>query len=215
MSIKYYVIDTETTGLKSNFHEMCEIGIVRCSDRVQLYRKIKCYNPERASLDALQIMQKNIKDLTSGNSRYEVVDEVERFFSEDGLTPGHRCIVGHNIVSFDRKFLHSLWDSVGKKFPANLWLDTIHLTQELIRSNKVPESKMVKTATGKISRTLHAACDMVGIKKISEAHNAKVDSRNNYLLWRSLTEDHKINYIPHIKTMVHSSSEGEERADIY
>ena len=58
--IHYYVIDTETTGLKSNYHEMTEIGIIRCSDRVQLWRQIKCFYPERASLDALEITKKKL-----------------------------------------------------------------------------------------------------------------------------------------------------------
>ena len=56
----------------------------------------------------------------------EVVQRCEKFFSEDGATPAHRCIVAHN-APFDRKFLHALWGQVGKEFPANLWLDTTSL----------------------------------------------------------------------------------------
>jgi hypothetical protein len=44
---------------------------------------------------------------------------------------------------------------------------------------------------------------MVGINKISEAHNAKVDSRNTYLLYRNLVEEKKVDYLPYIKTDVH------------
>jgi hypothetical protein len=50
---------------------------------------------------------------------------------------------------------------------------------------------------------LHASCDLVGIKKISEAHNAKVDSRNTYLLHRDLVEQKKVDYLPFIKTERH------------
>jgi DNA polymerase III epsilon subunit-like protein len=205
--IKYYIIDTETTGLNSSFHEVSEIGIIRCDDRVQLWKQVKCFHPERASLDALAITKKTMNDLRMGESKYEVVNQADRFFNEDGLKPSSRCIVGHNIVSFDRKFLHSLWESVGKKFPANLWLDTIHLTNDFIKNSNIPEEKMVKTATGKISKTLSAACDMVGVKKFSGVHNAKSDSRNNYILWKSLVEEHKINYISHIKTIPHVFSD--------
>ena len=53
MSIVYYVIDTETTGLRQNYHEMTEIGIIRAVDRVQLWKPIKCENPQNASFDAL------------------------------------------------------------------------------------------------------------------------------------------------------------------
>jgi hypothetical protein len=44
---------------------------------------------------------------------------------------------------------------------------------------------------------------MVGVNKISEAHNAKVDSRNTYLLYRNLVEVQQVDYLPFIKTDVH------------
>ena len=43
----------------------------------------------------------------------------------------------------------------------------------------------------------------MGIKKISEAHNAKVDSRNTYLLHRELVEQKNVDYLPFIKTEIH------------
>jgi len=201
--LKYYVIDTETTGLKNNYHEMTEIGIIRCSDRVQIHRLIKCENPERASFDALAITKKTMADLEKGNDRRAVVAECNKFFLEDGATPAHRCIVAHN-ASFDRKFLHALWEQCGEKFPADLWLDTIALTRSYAKAIGLVKPKV----------NLHAACDIVGIKKISEAHNAKVDSRNTFLLHRDLVEVKQVDYLPFIKTAIHnlaedSSSDGE------
>jgi DNA polymerase III epsilon subunit-like protein len=200
--LQYYVIDTETTGLKSGYHEMTEIGIIRCTDRVQLWRQIKCIYPERANFDALAITKKTMADLERGYDRAAVVAECEKFFSEDGLTPAHRCIVAHN-APFDRKFLQAMWEAEGKEFPAHLWLDTISLTKEFIKNADTSQLNIVKTATGRVSTQLHACCDMVGIKKISEAHNAKVDSRNTYLLHRSLIEEKKVDYLPFIKTNIH------------
>lgn len=190
--IKYYVIDTETTGLKAGYHECTEIGIIRCEDRVQLWRQIKCVYPERANFDALAITKKTMADLERGMDNSQVVDECEKFFGEDGLTPAHRCIVAHN-APFDRKFLHALWEQLGKEFPAHLWLDTMSLTREY--------AKQVGLVKPKVN--LHASCDIVGIKKISEAHNAKVDSRNTYLLHRNLVEEKKVDYLPFIKTAIH------------
>lgn len=195
MSLQYYVIDTETTGLKSNYHEMTEIGIIRCTDRVQLWRQIKCVYPERANFDALAITKKSMADLERGYEKEKVVEECEQFFSEDGLTPAHRCIVAHN-AAFDRKFLHALWESCGKEFPAHLWLDTMSLTREWAKKNGILKPKV----------NLHASCDLVGIKKISDAHNAKVDSRNTYLLHRHLIEERKVDHLPFIKTSIHSIS---------
>lgn len=202
MSLQYYIIDTETTGLKADYHEMTEIGIIRCSDRVQLWRQIKCVYPERANFDALAITKKTMADLERGLDKETLVNECEKFFNEDGLTPAHRCIVAHN-APFDRKFLHALWASCGKSFPANLWLDTMSLTKEYLKNVDPSKVNIVKTASGRVSTQLHACCDMVGIKKISEAHNAKVDSRNTYLLHRNLVEEKKVDYLPFIKTSVH------------
>ena len=202
--IQYYVIDTETTGLKAGHHECTEIGIIRCSDKVQLWKKIICEYPERANYDALKITGKTLADIVQGDRKEDVVALANNFIKSDGLTPAHRCIIGHNIIPFDKKFLHALWESVGEEFPANLWLDTLSLTAEFLKKADPKSLNITKTATGRVSKTLHAACDMLGVKKLSEAHNAKVDSRNNFLLWRDLVEVKKIDYIPHIKTFVHS-----------
>jgi len=201
--LQYYVIDTETTGLKAGYHEMTEIGIIRCTDRVQLWRQIICAYPERANFDALAITKKTMADLERGHEREAVMAECDRFFAEDGLTPAHRCIVAHN-APFDRKFLHAMWEASGKEFPAHLWLDTISLTKEFLKNADQSQLVIVKTPTGRVSTQLHACCDMVGIKKISEAHNAKVDSRNTYLLHRQLIEEKKVDHLPLIKTAIHS-----------
>lgn len=200
--IKFYICDTETTGLKSNFNEMTEIGIIRYDDRVQLWHQIKCEYPERANFDALAITKKTMADLLKGLDKEKVVEECEKFLNEDGLTPAHRCFVCHN-APFDQKFLHALWASCGKEFPANLWLDTISLTKNFIKSHGEAGLNITKTPTGRVSTQLHACCDIVGVKKISEAHNAKVDSRNTYLLHKKLIEEKNVDYLPLIKTAVH------------
>ncbi len=200
--IKYYVIDTETNGLAVGYHTMTEIGIIRCEDRVQLWRNIKCETPERSSFDALAITKKTLADLEKGYDKEAVVAECEKFFAEDGLTAAHRCIVAHN-APFDRKFLHALWESCGKEFPAHLWLDTISLTKQFIKTTGLDEEAK-KKGLPKLKVNLHAACDLVGINKFSDAHNAKVDSRNTFLLHRQLVENKKVDYLPFIKTAIHT-----------
>ena len=196
MGLEYYVIDVETTGLKSSYHEMTEISIIRYKDRVQLWRKIRCDYPERASFDALAITKKTIQDLQNGYDSATVIEECEKFFAEDGLSPAHRCIIAHN-ASFDRKFLHALWEKYDKSFPANLWLDTMTLSREYAKKMGIEKPRV----------NLQAACDMVGIKKISEAHNAKVDSRNTYFLHKDLVDVKKLDYLPFIKTAIHGNSQ--------
>lgn len=197
--IEYYIIDTETNGLKENYHEMTEIGIIRVKDRVQLWSQIKCEYPERSSFDALKITNKTISDLSIGKTKEEIVQECNAFFEEDNLTPAHRCIICHN-ANFDQRFLHSLWKSVNKEFPANLWLDTMSMVRLYAKDNGIIKPKV----------NLHASCDLLEIKKISKAHNAKVDSRNTYLLFDKLVNEKKQNFLPLIKTAVHVVSNNEE-----
>lgn len=205
-----YILDLETHGLSATRNEITEIGIVRVSDRVQLFREVKCEHPEYASYDALKITNKTLADLNNGIPNHEMVDMVDRFFALDGNTPSGRMIVGHNIIAFDKKFLFAAWEKVGKRFPANLWVDTIALTKHFIETTLDPnDPKIVKTATGKISKTLHSACDMTGVKKIMHAHSALQDSRNNYLLWKALVEKHNIDYLPFIKTHIHKTEDDE------
>jgi hypothetical protein len=101
--------------------------------------------------------------------------------------------VGHNIFTFDKRFLFALWESVGKEFPATLWLDTIPMTKQYAKDIGLIKPRV----------NLHAACDIVGVKKLSDSHNAKVDSRNTYLLWKNLVEDKKIDHLPFVKTAEH------------
>lgn len=209
--IHYYIIDTETTGLKSGFHEMTEIGIIRCTDKVQLHRKIRCEYPERANYDALRITGKTMADLEQGLSKEDAVAESIKFMNKDGETPAARCIVAHN-AAFDRKFLHALWESCNEEFGASLWLDTITMTKEFLKKNDESTLNVTKTATGKVSTSLHAACDLLGIKKLAAAHNAKVDSRNTYLLWAKLMET--VDHLPLIKTFEHSFKKQDDIDDL-
>ena len=193
MSIVYYTIDLETNGLKANYHTVNEISIIRNCDRVQLSKMIICETPERSSYDALAVTHKTLADLAKGISKEQAIEACEEFFAKDGLAPQNRCIVGHNIISFDKKFLFALWESVGKVFPANLWMDTLHMIKSHAKQMGLVKPKV----------NLHAACDICGISKLSDSHNAKVDSRNTYLLWDDLINNKKIDYLPFIKTAEH------------
>ena len=193
MGLVYYIVDTETTGLSAGYHEMTEISIIRCEDRVQLTEFIKCDYPERANFDALAITKKTMADLETGKSKEEVTEKINKFLNEDGLTSAHRCFVAHNWT-FDKRFIHALYEKVNQKCPVHLWLCSMALTKQYAKQIGLVKPKV----------NLHAACDIVGIKKLSEAHASKVDSRNTFLLWKNLIEEKKIDHLPFIKTAVHS-----------
>jgi DNA polymerase III alpha subunit (gram-positive type) len=189
--INYYILDTETTGLKVGDQEVVEISIIRCSDKHQLTRTIRALKPKNASYDALMITGKTMKDLERGISKIEAINDVDEFLQQDGLTPAHRCVVAHN-ASFDRRFLHHMWEEQSRSFMADLWLDTIPFAKRLAADMGQPKAKV----------KLDAAMDLFGLKKYGGMHTAKGDTRNTYVLWKHLM-DSNLEYIDLIKQVPH------------
>jgi len=193
--LAYYILDTETTGLKVGDQEIIEISIIRGSDKVQLTRTIKALKPKNASYDALFITGKTIADLSRGISKLQAIEDVDNFLTQDGLTPAHRCIVAHN-AAFDRRFLHYMWEEQNKAFCAHLWLDTVPLSKRMAAQMGNPKAKV----------KLDLVMDLFGLKKYSGLHTAKGDSRNTYILWKYLM-DSNIEYLDLIKQFPHGNQE--------
>lgn len=189
-NILFYVADTESNGLSQKVHELCEISLIR-EDRVQYTCDIKVDNPDNSSIDALRIIGKTRYDLKKGLSKLDAIRQIEEFLSEDNSNPAHRCLVGHNIINFDRKFLCSLWGKYGRKFPFDLYLDTIPMFKAYCKKQGIIKQKS----------NLTAAVEFFGIKKYG-SHNAKDDTRHTYLLWEKLSKE--IDFMDHIKHLPHN-----------
>lgn len=189
----FYTIDLETNGIKCMYHTVNEISIIRHTDRVQLSKKIRCKSPEKSSYDALKITGKTLQDLMHGEENSDVVDKCNKFLEEDGLSPAHRVIVGHNIFSFDRRFLHAMWEEEGKIFPANSYCDTMTMCKTYVKQRGLAKQRV----------NLAAASQLMGINKFANAHSAKGDSRQTYLLFNKLIES-GMDYFPFIKTYPHT-----------
>lgn len=189
MGLSYYVIDTETTGIKAGWHEITEISIIRCSDRNQLTRLVRSDYPERANPEALRITGRSYESLSEGESKRDIVNLCNAFFEQDGLTPEHRCIIGHN-VNFDKRFCHALWGEVGEVFPAVCWLDSLKVSKEWAKKiGKKPENY-------KLSTLLKFAD--INIKNV---HTAEGDTRSLYILWEKYLR--RVNTVSMIKRDVH------------
>lgn len=191
MALHFYVLDTETTGLSLKVHQICEYSIIRCSDCVQLTRQIKVANPKNASWDALKITGKTIQDLYKGIEPQQAIIDFHNFIDKDGVKPNARCLIGHNI-SFDRKFLHAMWETENKTFPFDLYLDTVMLAKRLAAQQGNPKARV----------KLDMAMDLFGLKKFAGLHTAQGDARNTYMLWKHLM-DKNIEYVDLIKQMPH------------
>lgn len=173
MGLEFYVIDTETTGLKAGFNEVTDVSIIRCSDRNQLTQKVKINFPERASDQALEITGRKFEDLLGGEAKEKVVDLCNNFFAQDGKTDEHRCIVAHN-AAFDKRFCHALWGSCGKQFPAICWMDTIKFAKNWSKKiGQVPKDFKLGTVL-----------KFAKITPLPGVHKADSDARNTYLIWK-------------------------------
>jgi DNA polymerase III epsilon subunit-like protein len=194
--ISYYIVDLETNGVDTLRHEVSQISIIRCSDRKQLNKYIKIEHPERTSPEALSYTGRVMADLDKGEPKKDVVDFCNSFFELDGKVPEERCIIGHNIISFDKRFIHALWGNLGYAFPANLWLDTYSYIRAFCKARGIKERKL----------NLNRALEIVGVKAKEGSHNAVVDTQNNYILWDRLKKE-GIPALPHMKRFAHKVEE--------
>lgn len=196
--IEYYILDIETNGLMTGTHEICEVSVIRFSDRMQITRQVKVDNVQNSSLDALRIIQKTAEDLKKGISKQQLIQDIEGFLLEDNGSPESRCLVGHNIIGFDKKFLWHTWNKYNKFFPVNLYLDTLQMMRTFAKTNNMHKPKL----------TLGASCDLLGVKKTENSHNAKDDTQSCYYLFERLK--HKVDMLSHIKRIPHGGEELQE-----
>lgn len=187
--MNYFLLDVETNGLDSKVHEVSEISIIRCADLKQMTRLIKIERPEKTSPRALEATGRTFADLKKGISKEEAVEACHNFIlSDDAPSPEHRCIIGHNVFAFDRRFVIELWNKCGKVFPATFWLDTKVMAKEYAKKNG-----MVKP-----SLTLKSCLGFCNIKPRGKEHTAVSDTQNNYILYDFLKKN-GVDHLPYIK----------------
>lgn len=116
----FYVLDTETTGLKSAIHSPVEISIIRLPDGLQKTWRLKAIDVENIDDGALRVNGHKREDITwltkVGRDTYlepsKVLIDIENFVMEDGVSADHRFLIGQN-VAFDKDMLEKLWDKCG------------------------------------------------------------------------------------------------------
>jgi DNA polymerase III epsilon subunit-like protein len=193
--INYYILDTETTGLSVDVHEINQISILRLIDKEQITFQIKVKKPHVYSPQALEVQGITPEDLKKGIPIEEALEAIEVFLNEDGQKPAGRCIIAHN-APFDRKFVHRACDRAGKEFPADLWICTQSFAKRYVKkhnnSDKVAMAQMeggvdgIKAAkTGGLKPKFGLNNFMVGVGLTPKvgAHSAEVDVQNTDVLY--------------------------------
>lgn len=197
-NLSYFVIDTESTGMNIQKHEIVEISIIRVTDRKHFTRTIKAEKPQNADPNALKIIGKNFYDLIQGEDRKIIVSQINQFLDLDGTNAKHRVIIAHNS-SFDRRFIWSMFDKEQQIFNADNWLCSMSLVRQYAKKYGIVKPKV----------NLKDSIAMVGSKKVEGSHNSLDDAKNTYFLWLKLLEE-KIDYLPKIQNLPHSNSQAVE-----
>lgn len=209
--IHYYLLDTETTGLKTNYHEIVQISLIRYNDKFQSTVNIKPLFPDRASYDVLKILNKSKADLLKGEHKSKAVEYMHNIMCEDGAQPKDRCIIAHN-ASFDKRFCHSLWESENKEFPAEMWLCSMAFSK--LYANTIGKEKFAKQQNQlKPKFGLDMCLAAANIAPQSGHHNAVIDTQN----LNSLTEflfKQNLNHVSLIKREPHKLFGSEQNYDL-
>lgn len=225
LMINYYILDTETTGLSVDAHEINQVSVLRVIDKEQLSLQIKVKHPHVYSAQALEVQGITPADLRNGVPIEEAIEAIDMFLKEDGQTQAHRCIIAHN-APFDRKFIHRAWDRASKEFPADLWLCTQSFAKRHVAKHRNGEkiAQAQVDAGVEIKRDKYGALKpkfglnnfMLGIgltPKIG-AHSAEVDVQNTIELYHWLMNSNTehvslIGRVPHKEVV-----DGDDSIDI-
>ncbi len=126
MSLKFCVIDLETTGGNPSTEKIIEIGMVRIENRRITEERSFLINPEKEIPDFVQKLT-GIKKSTVEHAPKieEIIDEVLSFIGEDSI------LVAHN-TSFDIPFLNGVLKKMGRPTLDNKVLCTNIMTKYMI-----------------------------------------------------------------------------------
>ncbi len=194
--MKITVIDTETTGLDLSQHEIIQIAAIEmeqedCGDLKVLQEfeyKIRPFNINTASTEALKINGYNKKDWENAHSFSEVIGLLNNIWDTSEL------LLGQNLI-FDLRFIAKHYKRYGfdcPKFPR--YIDTKHMGASLVTEGVMKSSSMDNM------------CKHFNIKFKGRAHTALTDCQRTVTLWRQLAKyseakkfSYKEPYDPHAK----------------
>lgn len=184
--VKLFFLDTETTGLKNDFHEMHQAGVIVKTPHNPPSNydvKIRPIHPERCDIEALKIADKTIDQL---EAYPENIVQFKRFISildqyVDKFNPYDKfIIVGYN-VDFDIQFLRQWFKDNDHKYYGSYFkhykIDVYKFIEALYAINKLGDLPNAQLAT--VCRCLSVSID---------AHDAMSDTLATYDLFYKVVE---------------------------
>jgi len=195
-SLKFCVIDLETTGGNPSSEKIIEIGMVKIENRKISEERSFLINPEKEIPDFVQKLTGIKKSSVKHSPKIEeVIDEVLQFIGEDTI------LVAHN-TSFDVPFLNGVLKNLGRPVLENKVICTNVMTKYLIpdimSSNlnymsqifNIPHSQAHRAiedarATGLLLLKYLEIFEKKNIRKINQLYYP----RNKFELDRSILDD--------------------------
>lgn len=173
------VLDTETTGLDSDIHEIIQIATISYvvsgeGDRYVTKKFEKKINPQQlhtASEKALEINGFSLEEWKGSSEASEVMLEVK------DIIEGSDVLVGQNLI-FDLNFIHEICHR-NEIDPPNFppYIDTKSIADRLVRANWIQRSGM------------DYLVEHYGVKVEGRAHTALVDCERTMLVFDELMRD--------------------------
>ncbi len=173
------VLDTETTGLDADIHEIIQIATISYvvsgeGDRYvtkKFEKKINSQQLHTASEKALEINGFSLEGWKGSPESLEVMLEVK------DIIEGSDILVGQNLI-FDLNFIHEIChrnEIEPPNFPP--YIDTKSIADRLVRANWIQRSGM------------DYLVEHYGVKVEGRAHTALVDCERTMLVFDELMRD--------------------------
>lgn len=119
----YVLFDLETTGTSSNYDEVIEISAVKVQSGVIVDEFSQLVNPGRPIPFAASMVNHITDDMVAEAPEFEEILQVFMDFVGDSI------LVGHNINSFDMKFLYRDSERYFGQTVTNDYIDTLKLAR--------------------------------------------------------------------------------------
>jgi len=173
------VLDTETTGLDSDIHEIIQIATISYvvsgeGDRFVTKKYEKKINPQQlhtASERALEINGFSLEEWKGSPNAIDIMPEIKE------IVEGSDILIGQNLI-FDLRFINEICHR-NEIDPPNFppYIDTKSIADRLVRANWLQRSGM------------DYLVEHYGVKVEGRAHTALVDCERTMLVFDELMRD--------------------------
>lgn len=134
----YVVFDLETTGLSPEADEIIEISAVKVKGGAVISTFSSLVNPGRPIPKAASMVNGITDEMVAGEPGLkEVMDRFLPFIE-------NQILVGHNIHSFDMKFLYHAVSELYQKELANNYIDTLFMARSCLK--ELPHHRLTDVA---------------------------------------------------------------------